>query len=68
MFLTNVGVLRFRKNHNKNPPECTKNLAEQTEKPIKTDYKPCKNRLWHKKQSKILTMKEILQNWGAIQT
>ena len=37
MFLTNVGVLLFRKIHNRNPPEGTKNLAEQT---IKTHCKP----------------------------
>ena len=48
VFLMNVGVFLVRKNHNKNPPEPTKNLAEQTEKPIKTHCKPCKNRLTQK--------------------
>ena len=45
MFLTNLGVLLFCKNHNTNPQERTSNLAERTEKPIKTHCKPCKNRL-----------------------
>ena len=45
VFLINVGVFPFRKNHNRNPPEPTKNLAEQTEKLIKTHCKPGKNRL-----------------------
>ena len=68
VFFTNVYVLLFRKNHNRNPPEGAKNLAEQTEKPIKTHCKLYKNRLSHKKRSKLITMKEILQNLGAIQT
>ena len=59
VFLMNVGVFLFRKNHNRNPPEPTKNLAEQTEKPIKTHCKPCKNRLTEKR-SKIKTVTEIL--------
>ena len=66
MFLINVGVSPFRKNHNKNPSEPTKNLAKQTEKSIKNHYKPCKNRLRHKKRYEIKTMKEILQNWDAL--
>ena len=65
-FLMNVGALLLCKSH-RNPPEPIKNLAEQTEKPIKTHYKPCKYSIWHKKRSKIKTMKEILQNWGALQ-
>ena len=36
VFFTNVGVILFRKNHHRNSPEPHKNLAEQTEKPIKT--------------------------------
>ena len=48
----NVGVFLFHKNHVKNPPEPTKNLAVQTEKSIKTHCKPCKNRLLHKKTLK----------------
>ena len=67
VFLTNVGVFLFRKNQNRKPPERTKNLAEQTAKPIKTHCKPCKSRSWHKKRSKVITMKEILQNWDALQ-
>ena len=68
VFLKNrIAVFLFHKNHNRNPPERTKNLAEHTEKPINTYCKSCKNRLWHKKRSKIITMKEILQNWGALQ-
>ena len=39
----NVGVFLFHKNHIKNRPEPTKNLAEQTKKSIKTHCKPCKN-------------------------
>ena len=35
----------FCKNHNMSPPEPTKNLAKQTEKPIKTHCKPAKNTL-----------------------
>ena len=57
----------FPKNHNRNPPELTRNLAEQTEKPIKTHCKPYKNRLWQKKRSKTKKTNEILQNWGALQ-
>ena len=34
MFLINVGVYPFLKNHNRNLPEPAKNLAEQTEKTI----------------------------------
>ena len=34
MFLINVGVFPFFKNHNRNLPEPAKNLAEQTEKTI----------------------------------
>ena len=52
MALINKGVFLFRKNHNRNPPEPTKNLAEQTERPIKTNCKPCKNGLWHKNDQK----------------
>ena len=66
MFLINVDVFLFSINHNRNSPETSTNLTEQTEKSIKTHWKPCKNRLWHKKQSKI-TMKEILENCGALQ-
>ena len=62
VFLINVGVFLFRKNHNRNPPEPAKNLAEQTEKPVKTQ-----TIFWHKKESKIKTMKVILQIWGALQ-
>ena len=36
VFFTNVGVILFRQNHHRNSPEPHKNLAEQTEKPIKT--------------------------------
>ena len=67
MALINKGVFLFRKNHNRNPPEPTKNLAEQTERPIKTNCKPCKNGLWHKNDQKKKTMKEILQNRVALQ-
>ena len=42
VFVRNVGVFLFRKNHNRNPPEPAKNLAEQTEKPIKNQCKLCK--------------------------
>ena len=59
MFLKNVGVFLFCKNHNRKPPEHTKNLAEQTEKPIKTH--------WHKKRSKAKKIKKILQNWDDLQ-
>ena len=52
LFLINVGVFLFRKNYNRNTPEPTKNMAELTEKPIKTHCKPCKNCLWHKKTIK----------------
>ena len=52
VFLTDLGVFLFHKNHNRNPPDRTKNLAEQTEKPIKTHCKPCKSRSWHKKTVK----------------
>ena len=67
MFLFNVGVFLFCINHTRNPPETTKNLTEQIEKLIKTHCKPCKNRLWYKKQSKIKTIKEILENCRALQ-
>ena len=42
MFRINVRVFYFRKNDNRNLPEPTKNLAEQTEEPIKTHSKTCK--------------------------
>ena len=67
VFLINVGLFLLCKNRNRGPPKPANNLAEQTEKPIKTHCKPCKNRLWHKKRSKIKAVKEILQIWVALQ-
>ena len=62
MFLIHVGVFLFCNNNYRNPPEPTKNLSEQTEKPIKTNCKPCKNRLLHKNRIKSKD-KEILEKW-----
>ena len=66
-FITRFIAMLFSKNHNRNTPELTRNLAEQTKNPIETHCKPCKIHLWHKNQSKTNKMNEILKNWGALQ-